>query len=166
MDVGYRDGDRGVIAACVCFAAWSDGMAAREITRRYREPAADYVPGAFWQRELPYLLDLAGEAETHSSAPLQAVIIDGYVWLDAGKPGLGAHLYDALNARVAVVGVAKTKFHGATTAREVRRGASTRPLFVTAAGIETGAAADNVRNMHGTSRIPTLLGLVDRLSRE
>jgi hypothetical protein len=43
-------------------------------------------------------------------------IVDGYVWLDdAGKPGLGAHLYQALGGRVAVLGVAETKFRGAET---------------------------------------------------
>ncbi len=166
VDVGYRDGaGGGVTAACVCFAAWSDGTPVREFTRRYAEPAAAYVPGAFWKRELPYLLDMVGEVESRAGATLHAIIVDGYVWLEAGKPGLGAHLYDALNARVPVVGIAKTAFHGATSAREVRRGASTKPLFVTAAGIDVAVVADNVCSMHGTFRIPTLLARVDRLSR-
>ena len=131
LDVGYRErAGGGVTAACVCFAAWSDGVAAHEIARRYAEPAAAYVPGAFWQRELPYLLDLVNEAETRGGISLLTIIIDGYVWLGPGKPGLGAHLHNALNARVPVVGVAKTSFRGASTAREVRRGASVKPLFV------------------------------------
>ena len=41
------------------------------------------------------------------------VIIDGYVWLDQkGTPGLGAHLWSALDQQVAVVGVAKSPRRG------------------------------------------------------
>ncbi len=47
-------------------------------------------------------------------------VIDGYVWLDdQGKKGLGARLYDALDAQIPVIGVAKTLFATATSAIEV-----------------------------------------------
>jgi deoxyribonuclease V len=88
------------------------------------------------------------------------------VWLGAGRPGLGAHLYQALGRRTAVVGVAKRRFHGAGDAVPILRGTSQVPLFVTAVGIDLAEAAEGVRRMHGAHRIPTLLKRVDRLSRE
>ena len=40
------------------------------------------------------------------TVPLEVIIVDGYVALDAGgRPGLGAHLHAALGASVAVIGV-------------------------------------------------------------
>ena len=98
--------------------------------------------------------------------PVDVVIVDGYVWLgDGTKPGLGAHLYQALGERTPVVGIAKTKFKGADSASEVIRGKSTRPLFITAAGMSLEVAAEHVRWMHGRYRMPTLLKRVDSLCR-
>src|SRR5262245_3674269 len=155
LDGDYRNG--GAVAACVLFTDWGDEVSAGECVRRI--PAvAPYQPGQFYRRELPCLLAVLGEVE----APLQAVVVDGYVWLgDEHTPGLGAHLYEALGRAVPVVGVAKTRFGGARAAREVRRGASCRPLYVTAAGVDVEEAARGVARMHGHHRIPTLLKRVD-----
>lgn len=96
-----------------------------------------------------------------------AVIVDGYVTLGAdAKPGLGAHLYTALNTRVAVIGVAKTRFEGTPADAEVLRGTSRHPLFVTAAGMDASAARARVKAMHGPHRLPTMLRRVDRLCRQ
>ena len=67
---------------------------------------------------------------------------------------------------VSVIGVAKTSFHDNDAAIEVARGASARPLYVTAEGIDVTRAADDVRRMHGAHRIPTILKRVDRLARD
>jgi deoxyribonuclease V len=100
------------------------------------------------------------------SDPLAAVLIDGYVWLDeAGSPGLGAHLYRALEERVAVIGVAKSRYRHPVAAREVLRGGSQRPLYVSAVGVDLEEAAAWVAHMHGEYRIPTLLKRVDQLCR-
>jgi deoxyribonuclease V len=48
----------------------------------------------------------------------------------------------------------------------VLRGAASRPLLVTAAGIAATTAADLVRAMAGPYRLPTALQRVDRLCRE
>jgi len=123
---------------------------------------APYRPGAFYERELPCILAVLAQV----SAKVRAVIVDGYVDLDdAGRPGLGAHLHHKLRSGVVVIGVAKTRFAGATSAREVIRGASRSPLFVTARGLAVEEAAELVRTMHGPYRIPTLLGRADRLAR-
>jgi deoxyribonuclease V len=95
------------------------------------------------------------------------VIIDGYVWLDAeSRCGLGGHLYEALQQRIPIIGVAKTAYRGAAFAISVLRGESHSPLYVTAAGLSADLAAAGVRNMHGPYRLPTLLKRVDQLARQ
>jgi deoxyribonuclease V len=149
-------------AACALFPAW-DAAAGRVLTWRAGAAAA-YEPGAFYQRELPLLLGVLGQAER---APA-TIIVDGYVWLDgARRPGLGAMLYKALAERIPVVGVAKTSFGDAASwCIPVTRGDSKRPLFVSAVGMDAEEAAASVRAMHGRNRIPTLLRLVDRTARD
>lgn len=156
LDVDYRA--TSVVTACVGFHAWTDAVAAREHVVRSDQPAAPYEPGKFFERELPYLrAALAGFAE-----PIHLAIVDGYVWLDAGRPGLGAHLHAALG--IPVVGIAKTHFAGAD-AIAVTRGESATPLFITAAGIAAETAAAHVVAMHGPFRIPTLIKRADTLAR-
>lgn len=177
IDVDYRASS--VVTAALAFEAWESDKASFEVVSCSDEAPAEYVPGSFYERELPYVLTglaglaqaagLAGlgeSAELPEAALARAVIIDGYVWLGAGRPGLGAHLYEALGRRIAVVGVAKRRFHGAGDAVPVLRGTSQVPLFVTAVGIDLAEAAEGVRRMHGAHRIPTLLKRVDRLSRD
>ncbi|MFP2909694.1 endonuclease V [Pyxidicoccus sp. 3LFB2] len=159
LDVDYRPDV--TVAACVLFREWTHGTEASHLIDR-GPPAAPYEPGHFYRRELPHLLRVLAAVQE----PLQAIVVDGYVWLGDDRPGLGAHLYEALNRTVPVIGVAKTAYHSTGPAVLVLRGQSLRPLFVTAVGIEPATAADCVRRMHGHSRIPTLLNRVDRLSRE
>jgi deoxyribonuclease V len=159
VDVDYRAG--GAVAACVGFRGWADDAPAEEHVVTI-DRVEEYEPGQFYRRELPCLLAVLREIRE----PLEAVIIDGYVWLSADRrPGLGAHLYSALGERVPVIGVAKTRFAGADAALPVRRGESRRPLYVSAAGMDAGSAAEHVRAMHGAFRIPTLLRRVDQLCR-
>lgn len=159
VDVDYRD--EVTVAACVLFRDWADAAEAGHRVER-GAPAAPYEPGQFYRRELPHLLAVLGTV----GEPLEAVIIDGYVWLGEERPGLGAHLYEALGRGVPVIGVAKTAFHSHPNALPVVRGQSRRPLYVTAVGMDAQAAAEAVRRMHGPSRLPTLLQRVDRLCRD
>jgi deoxyribonuclease V len=158
LDVSYRDNF--ACAAGVTFRDWADAKALDEKIVHV-DKVEPYQPGQFYRRELPCLL-----AVLQKLPPVDTAIIDGYVWLDGeSKPGLGAHLYEALNRKVAVIGVAKTKFRGTDRVCEVIRGTSKRPLFVTAVGIQQELAAEHVRSMHGNSRLPTLLARADYLCR-
>jgi deoxyribonuclease V len=157
VDVDYRP--QLAVAACVEIRNWSDATPASETTIRLAGPIADYVPGEFYRRELPALLAVLRQIQSPS-----IVVVDGYVTLGE-RPGLGLHLYEALDRRVAVVGVAKTTYRGAGGAVPVLRGGSRRPLFISAVGIDVGAAAEGVLAMAGDARIPTILKRVDRLSR-
>ncbi len=160
VDVSY--GPRGAAAACVLFRGWADPAEAAVHVATLAD-VAPYEPGAFYRRELPCLLAVVGQVQV----PLEVIIIDGYVFLsEDGRPGLGAHLFEALGRTTAVVGVAKTGFAGASFAEPVLRGGSSRPLFVTAAGVAPAVAAGWVAGMCGAHRIPTLLKRVDRICRD
>jgi deoxyribonuclease V len=131
---------------------------------------APYRPGEFYLRELPPILT----ALSRSAWTLEIIVVDGYVWLGPARPGLGARLYAALGRKTPVVGVAKTPWRVGPASRErrpdravaVKRGASAKPLYVTAVGVDVLAAAALVESMHGKHRIPTLLRTVDRLTRQ
>ena len=159
-DVDYRAGEG--VAGCVLFRDWQDAHSADEIVARVKQ-VESYEPGHFFKRELPCILEVLGRV----TCVLDAVIVDGYVWLNQEQgPGLGAHLYRALMERIPVIGVAKTRFAQEAPATPVFRGRSKRPLYVSAAGMDPSEAAANIKAMHGPFRIPTLLGRVDRLCRE
>jgi deoxyribonuclease V len=156
-DVSYPDGG-GAVAALVRAGDATFGPPFVERVVRLAE-AAPYRPGAFFERELPALRALLDGA-----GPLDLLVVDGYVTLDpSGRPGLGAHAHETFG--VPVIGVAKTAFQGATQAVAVSRGGSSRPLYVTAAGLPVRAAAELVRSMAGRYRLPDALRRVDALSR-
>lgn len=144
-------------AGCVIAHAWSDPAPAAERTLE-TEVAAAYVPGEFYRRELPPVLEIL-----HGVAGLATVVIDAHVWLAPGRPGLGARLHEALGGAVAVVGVAKNAFAGAPSLPVVRNAA--RPLYVSAIGLDPRDAAAHVAAMHGPYRIPTLIRRADQLAR-
>jgi deoxyribonuclease V len=158
IDVYYQG--TGALAAAVTFDEWTDASPAQEITVEISD-VADYEPGRFYLRELPCILAVLGKLPQ----PPRMVVVDGYVWLREGEPGLGFHLYEALQKAVPVVGVAKTAFDGSSHAEPVTRGKSARPLFITAAGIDAAGAAAHIASMHGEHRLPTLLKAVDLLCR-
>jgi len=157
LDVDYRDAS--AVAAGVWFRGWPASEAGTEVVTTLTD-IAPYEPGAFYKRELPCLLAVLARGPA-----ADVVVVDGYVWLGPERPGLGAHLYTALEKRTVVVGVAKTHFAGATDAIPVYRGSSQSPLYVTAAGVGAADAAGWVARMHGPYRIPALLKRVDRLAR-
>jgi deoxyribonuclease V len=159
VDVDYRDEQ--AVAACVVFDDWPAAQGVAEVVERI-SPVAPYEPGQFYRRELPCLLAVLAKVRE----PLTTIVVDGYVWLrDEQSPGLGGHLFAALQRRIPIIGVAKTQFHSAGAAQPVLRGNSQRPLFVSAAGIDRDTACRHIRGMHGSFRIPTLLKRVDQLCR-
>ena len=157
VDVDYRDD--AAVAACVLFDEWAAERSSRELVARVAD-TLPYEPGRFYRRELPPILAVLEQVE----APLDAVVVDGHVWLRGKTPGLGAKLYEALDGAVPVIGVAKNPFAG-TDAVPVYRGRSRRPLFVTATGMAQQEAAQHIQRMHGPYRIPTMLREADRLCR-
>lgn len=149
---------------CVSLEDWP-APASSSVFSEILEGVEEYIPGAFYKRELPCILSLL---EKIPSGAVKAIVVDGFVYLDDDqKPGLGKYLYDALEQKIPVVGVAKTNF--ATIERNkktVLRGQSARPLYVTAVGMDLEEAAAKVESMSGTYRIPDVLKQLDQLTKE
>lgn len=162
MDVAYSDTASQVGVAA--FESW-DATAPAWQDAIQLAPADAYEPGQFFKRELPKLLQAIEHVRQHMT--ISTLIVDGYVWLDEHhRPGLGGHLYAALDQQIPVVGVAKNAFTGADRFAEcVFRGESKHPLYVTAAGVEACAAAKCIQEMAGRFRMPDILKLADQLSR-
>jgi deoxyribonuclease V len=157
VDVQYlHDG----VARAAMVAAGERSFSQATRTRTAMVPAgASYQPGQFYLRELPPL-----RAVLPTDGNLALIVIDGYVDLDPdGRPGLGAYVFAEFGAPV--IGVAKTRFRTATHAAQVFRGESSRPLYVTAAGMTVAEAASVVSEMAGQFRLPDAIKLADRLAR-
>ncbi|UII24528.1 endonuclease V [Fulvivirga maritima] len=148
---------------CLLFENWEDATP-HSILSEITEGVADYQPGEFYKRELPCILSLLNKVEFE----IHAIIIDGYVTLtDTGKPGLGAHLHQALASKIPIIGVAKSGFHdNSKLVRELYRGESKNPLYITAAGMGADEAYNHIKKMDGPFRMPTLLKLLDKKTRE
>ncbi len=160
VDVDYREGK--AVAAGIAFNNWEDSTPKSTFITE-NDQVEDYQPGEFYKREMPIILLFL---EKLPQLP-KIIVIDGYVYLDLHqKAGLGYHLYNALDKRVAVIGVAKSRYKDIPTEAEVFRSDSNRPLYVTAIGIEESEARDFIKKMHGSHRLPTILKAVDRLCRD
>ncbi len=144
---------------CLAFETWN----AIEPVAIYRETLsgiADYVPGQFYKRELPCILSLLQQID---ATAVNAIVVDGYVYLDDEQtPGLGCHLYNAIQQNIPVIGVAKSNF---TTLDKLKlpllRGGSANPLYISSVGIEVEKARQYILTMVGPYRIPTLLKTLD-----
>lgn len=148
------------ITASVCISKWQS--VAPESTFVHKlDSVENYEPGQFFRRELPCI---TGTIEEYALTP-SIIVVDGYVHLGNERSGLGYHLYNYLDGKIPVVGVAKNEFKGNNKAIKVLRGKSSKPLFVTAEGMPAAEAAAQIKEMHGDHRIPSMLKLVDSLSR-
>jgi deoxyribonuclease V len=87
VDVDYRG--EGAVVGAIAIERWEDERAAMEHVARIPKVAA-YEPGSFYLRELPCLVEVL-----RPLSDVPTVVIDGYVWLAKGRPGLGARLFDA-----------------------------------------------------------------------
>ncbi len=150
--------------ACIAFANWNTN-AGYNIYSETTSNAAPYKSGEFYKRELPCILSLFRKIRV--GLP-ECIVIDGYVFLDdEDKPGLGKHLFQNLNEKIPVIGVAKTHF--ATLNRNLKlvfRGKSRRPLYITTIGIDPDYAASMIQEMSGNFRIPDLLKILDGITRK
>lgn len=159
VDVHYSEGT--AVAGCVGFVEWTDSSPAETTVASLAVPGP-YVPGRFYERELPCVLDVLERA----GREYETIVVDGYVHLQPPtRLGLGGHLLEALPYRAAVIGVAKNPLAGADRFVPVLRGRSRKPLYVSAAGVPLDVAAERVRRMHGAHRLPTLIRAADRLCR-
>ena len=163
LDVDYRENDTTSVAytAGILFNDWLDDTAERILISK-KEGIDAYTSGSFYKRELPCLLGFLSE---HQLEP-DYIIVDGFVYLDKDRTaGLGKKLYDELNGKSIVIGVAKKPFKNIGDRHQIYRGDSRTPLYITAEGISTTEAKSLITSMHGRYRIPTLLKLADQQCR-
>lgn len=156
IDVHYRENESKAVG--VIFD-WESEQP-QEIITSYIDSVEEYTPGEFYKRELPCLLKIIDKIDLNQ---LEAIIIDGYVYIDNEKNyGLGGILWETLNKQVPIIGVAKTSFFkNKETVIEVTRGESIKPLFVSAIGFDLELAALKIKQMHGSFRIPDILKQLD-----
>jgi len=124
----------------------------------------EYESGAFYKRELPCILSIINKINLDPKKDI--LVIDGYVTLsDDGKPGLGGYLFNELEGKIPVIGVAKNDFASLNLKKTIYRGGSKKPLFVTALGYDLQKASEKIITMHGEFRLPTVLKLADQKCR-
>lgn len=149
---------------CLEFENWNEDKNFKVHTEII-DNVSEYIPGEFYKRELPCIISLLNQIDLEN---IEAIIVDGFVYLDDDKKyGLGGRLYEKLNSKIPIIGVAKTNFASIEKDKKpLLRGDSTKPLFVTSIGIDLEEAFQKVETMAGEFRMPTLLKELDRLTKE
>lgn len=161
IDVYYTNNQ--AKSVCIAFNDWTDEVQTQTYIKEI-EGIEEYIPGQFYKRELPCILAVL---EGIDLAQVEAIVVDGFVILDdEGKYGLGGYLYESLDQNIPIVGVAKRGFHqNEQNVKKVLRGESLNPLFITSIGMDLEVAAQRVKNMHGDYRFPSLLKILDQVTK-
>jgi len=159
VDVDYKEEDKAV-ASGVLFDSWEDGLPTKTLSVSVNN-VLPYESGQFYKRELPCILALLEKIEEK----LDCIVVDGYVNLGKGKRGLGAYLFDALEGKTPIIGVAKNAFKDIEKDTFLYRGESKKPLYITSISMAIEDAKKAIECMHGKYRFPTLLKEVDRMCR-
>lgn len=149
---------------CLYFKDWTDVKPAKVISELFKvkEP---YQAGSFYKRELPCIINLLKKIDLKE---IQIIIVDGFVVLDDNnRLGLGGHLFEFLQRKIPVIGVAKNNFLSLNNNKRLLfRGKSNQPLYITALGIDADIACENIKKMNGDFRIPALLKRLDSITKE
>ena len=100
----YYAGNKAKVVG-VLFENFSDENPLKIISKVV-DGVAPYESGNFYKRGLPCIVSLLQDLDVRD---ISLIVIDGFVYLDDdGRYGLGGHLYEHLERRVQVVGVAKS----------------------------------------------------------
>jgi deoxyribonuclease V len=158
FDVDYTEDS--AVTACVCFEYWSDENSSKDLVETTFD-VAPYESGSFYKRELPCIVSLISK---HNLKP-NIIVVDGYVWLEEEKIGLGGHLFKELDEQIPIIGVAKRRYSSHSKLREVFRGQSKNPLYITSIGIDVSESADLIKQMFGEFRLPNLIKRADQICR-
>ncbi|NDV78400.1 endonuclease V [Dysgonomonas sp. 511] len=151
---------------CLAFQNW-DEKDKFDVFSETIDNVNDYIPGEFYKRELPCILSLLHKINA-ADVNIDTIIVDGFIYLDDNnKWGLGGYLHEALNGEIPIIGVAKSNFATIVhNKRELLRGESKRPLYITSIGINLDIATEKIKSMDGKYRMPTLLKELDRLTKD
>lgn len=156
IDVHYREDFAKVVS--IEFEEW-EAEQPTIIKEMLVYDIAPYVSGQFYKRELPCILKILEQTDL---SLIDTILIDGYVTLNGGRPGLGRYLYKHLDKSIPIIGIAKKAFRdNENYVRKVVRGESKQPLFITSVGMQLADAAQRIQEMNGKFRMPTLLRILD-----
>ena len=100
VDVDYKENNEAIIAG-ILFENWEEKEIIKEVIVKI-DKVEEYISGQFYKRELPCILTLLKKLEKLPDC----IIVDGYVYLDENKKGLGGYLYQALDEKIPIIGVA------------------------------------------------------------
>lgn len=142
---------------------WSDAQP-QEVFIDIKQGVEAYVPGEFYKRELPCIEALLKKIPMEK---VETVIIDGHIYVDDSlKYGLGGYVWELLGKKIPVIGVAKNAFHSnKSTVEALYRGDSNKPLYVSVLGMERAVAVTHLQNMQGDFRIPSILKVLDTITK-
>jgi deoxyribonuclease V len=159
LDVQYNE-NKDALVACIGFENWEDAKPVYHKVH-FIEEIEPYQAGSFYKRELPCLLEALKGVDN-----IECIVVDGYVWLEEESHyGLGMYLYDALERKIPIIGVAKNNFNNTPKKCELFRGESKKPLYISTIDIDLEEAKMYISKMDGKYRFPTLLKHVDSLAR-
>lgn len=122
---------------------------------------SSYIPGEFYKRELPPILDLLRKISLNG---IEYIIIDGYILLKDNdgniKDGLGMHLSKALNGKhPPIIGVAKSNY---CRTKEISY-CKLSHLFIQGYPISNNIAGNIIKSMSwGVGNLPTILQTLDK----
>ncbi len=159
VDVHYTK--EKAITALVEFPDFSAGSITGTLIQDFKI-TSPYIPGKFYLRELPCILRILEMTKKQ----YKSIVIDGFVYLK--KPlclGLGGYLAGTLAYQTTIIGIAKNYFGLAERFVEIKRGRSSKPLYVSSSNMELPKAGEMVKNMYGNYRIPYILKITDLLSK-
>jgi len=161
IDVHYREKEAKAVG--VLFH-WEDEEP-KEVFVENLQGIEDYISGQFYKRELPCLLKIIEKIDI---SILDAIIVDGHIYVDNNfEYGLGGKLYEVLDKKIPIIGVAKTPFFkNKETIRELYRGESKTPLYISSIGLNLDIVIDCIKNMYGKSRMPYILRCLDKITKD
>ena len=161
LDVHYREN---LAKSVGILFNWQDSVP-KEIVCEYIYEVEEYIPGQFYKRELPCLLKIIEKIDI---SILDAIIVDGHIYVDNNfEYGLGGKLYEVLDKKIPIIGVAKTPFFkNKETIRELYRGESKTPLYISSIGLNMDIVIDCIKNMYGKSRMPYILRCLDKITKD
>ena len=148
----------------VIFNDWSDKKPL-DIISSWTTQFDPYIPGEFWKRELPCIVNLL---DLLNLDDFSIFIVDGFVdvldeKLGITKPGLGRKLEEKYPDKE-VIGVAKSKF-GKTEkiSAKIQRGPrGSRYLYVQACKMNNKEAGKIIYTMYGEYKLPEMLRILDK----
>lgn len=174
-DVFYNENENAAHIGAITIEDWTSTTIAKQWEIDKKGIDCEYIPGQFYKREMPCLIELWNTISDEDKKNIDTIIVDGFYDIWDGRPGLGHHFHDWLidnGYDVEVVGIAKNpcretnEFTLPVYRTEASKTSKWRnALWVNGSNMEHNYQ-EKVLKMDGKYRIPTMIKHVDKLSRK